>query len=144
MKKNASLYGNCATCLQYARLDERKRCPTCASQEEVEIEAARNYLANHPDATREQVASALDVEQNQVDEWIQMKKIHCISIQETCPECGHRIINKLSCGYCGFNSKLSHYKNEKITSSRMVYPEKVRENPAGNKSVPMRQRVSNS
>jgi len=97
IKKSKIHYGNCADCQHYARLDAENRCQECARKEIELVDAACHLLREHPDASREDVANALNVHPSRVEEWMRQRKIRAVSVVFTCEYCGKMLKNSLTC-----------------------------------------------
>jgi hypothetical protein len=103
MARPTFYFGNCIDCHAYGRLDRDGRCVHCAVQEMKLVDAACLLLQKHPDATREEIARILDVDQDKVDRWARNRNIHCVSLRSRCPICLEPLVNCFSCRNCGYD-----------------------------------------
>ena len=121
-------YGNCSDCGDYAKLNERSRCRLCVEEETAQINTAKELAQLKPTITLEEIAHALDVEENRVMEWVRKGHVRCIVVEFDCPRCHTHVQNRLSCPKCGYQDSKLTGKEEPVGlqdfSSRMVTVER--------------------
>jgi hypothetical protein len=69
-----------------------------------QLEKAIRLTAGNPQITKDEIAEALGVSPEQVNEWIRLGKIRCVALRSVCPTCNRVIINQLICPHCGYAS----------------------------------------
>lgn len=99
MKK--TIFDNCSVCKFYRPVNSEGICLDCFEAEQQALELTIDYLHEHPHATGEDAAQALNIPFQQVEEWIRDGKIRCIVFEAQCPNCGKSLVNEISCERCG-------------------------------------------
>jgi ribosomal protein L32 len=86
-------------------------CPQCEAEEEKEIFQLQRYLRDNRNASLIEVSDALDIYMEDIERWIQEKRVSievCAKADLTCTICGDSILSGRVCVTCRDRLGLTH------------------------------------